>query len=285
MMDRDSDDRLSHMIDELGAVDPPAGLTRRVMAQISQEAQHKVQGRIIPFNRGGIAMTRKAMWGLAAAAVIVLGVYTITGFPPVGRGTEGTIGAAQKYQAPQIASKDVVLGDASVQQFLQSELFDQLAKDPEARDLVTNASIKAALEDAEMRKAIENQDVRNVLSNKAVHQLFDNADMRAELESQLKANMSAEAVKKAMASDVRGGQARAAVARVLGDASVRQALQRDAVRKALDNGDLRKAMADVRMARALNNAALVRALSNSGFAASLRTNALATALANEAGKR
>src|SRR5258706_11730692 len=111
MTDYSSDDRLSQLIEDLGDVDPPAALTRQVMGRISQEPRHEVRRRIIQFNRGDTPMTRKAMWGLAAAAVIVLGVYTITGFPPVGRGTEGTIGAAQKYQAPQISGKAVTLGD------------------------------------------------------------------------------------------------------------------------------------------------------------------------------
>ena len=222
-------------------------------------------------------MTRKAMWALAAAAVIVLGVYTVTGFPPVGRGTEGTIGAAQKYQAPQIASKDIVLGDASVQEFLQSELFDQLAKDPDARDLVTNAAVKAALDDAEMRNAIARQDVRDALTSKAVHALYGNAETRAELEIQVKAQMSAELIKKGIDTSP---SARAAVARVLSDAAMRSALRIDGVRNALNSADLRNVMANARMARALSRDAFARAVGHSGFAASLRTGALATALAN-----
>lgn len=224
-------------------------------------------------------MTRKALLGLAAAAAVALAVYTFIGFPPIDQGTEGTIGAAQKYQVPQLASKDVVLGDASVQEFLQSELFDQLAKDPEARDLLTNASVKAALDDAEMRRAIADEDIRNALTNRAVHRLYDDAGMRAELESQVKTQMSAAAMKKAMGETDARGQARAAVARMLQDAGVRKAMQNDVVRRALDNGDLRRAMVDARMARALNRGAFVNAVTHRGFAAALRTNAIATELA------
>ena len=73
------------------------------------------------------------MWGLAAAATITFAVFAMKGFPPAGYGTEGTIGAAKKYQAQQLADKDVVLGDAAVQEFLQSDTFDRLMKDPNAR--------------------------------------------------------------------------------------------------------------------------------------------------------
>ena len=44
------------------------------------------------------------------------------------------IGQAQRYQAPQISNKDVEMaGSAEAQQFLQSDAFDRLMKDPAAR--------------------------------------------------------------------------------------------------------------------------------------------------------
>jgi hypothetical protein len=41
-------------------------------------------------------MTRKAMWGLTAAAAILLVIFVIRGVPPAAPGTEATIGAAQR---------------------------------------------------------------------------------------------------------------------------------------------------------------------------------------------
>ena len=117
---------LGKLLTELGPAEPPDGFTKQVMGQISLEADRR-RAQVIPFSKGGL-MIRKAMWGLAAAAAIVLAVYSITGFPPVGRGTEGTIGAAQKHQTPQIADKDVKLGDQAAQEFLQSDAFEQLAQ-------------------------------------------------------------------------------------------------------------------------------------------------------------
>ena len=46
----------------------------------------------------------------------------MTGYPPADKGTEGTIGAAQRYQAPQIANQDVKLQDAELQSFMQRTL-------------------------------------------------------------------------------------------------------------------------------------------------------------------
>jgi hypothetical protein len=87
------------------------------------------------------------MWGLATVADVTQAVFTITGFPVADRGTEATIGAAQRYQAPQISDKDVVLGDAQIQKFLQSETFDRLLKDENARKLLSNEVMRNAPRD------------------------------------------------------------------------------------------------------------------------------------------
>ena len=145
MIDQESDERLSRLLEDLGPADPPAGFVRQVMTRIAQERFNTTE-RVVPFNRGGIPMTRKAMWGLAAAAVVVLGVFAITGFPPVGRGTEGTIGAAKRTRRRN-SGKDVALGDASAQQFLQSDTFAKLLKDPAAMKLLSDAKFVAMLKD------------------------------------------------------------------------------------------------------------------------------------------
>ena len=70
------------------------------------------------------------------------------GYPPVENGTEATIGAAQRYQAPQISSADVKTEDAQLQAFLQSDLFRQLATDKAAQQALKNKDFQRALADA-----------------------------------------------------------------------------------------------------------------------------------------
>ena len=41
---------------------------------------------------------KKLIWGIATAAAIILVIFAMRGFPPVEHGTEGTVGAAKKYQ-------------------------------------------------------------------------------------------------------------------------------------------------------------------------------------------
>ncbi len=115
-------------------------------------------------------MARKVMMGLAAAAAIVLGVFSITGYPPVGRGTEGSIDAAKRYQSEQLAAKDVVLGDTAAQQFLQSDVFDRLMRDDAARKLLSNARYREAFAQIGVAKALSEDAVISALKN---HEFMD----------------------------------------------------------------------------------------------------------------
>ena len=111
----------------LGPVDPPARVIRTVIDHINETAPAALESPLA--TTGGDGMRTKVLWGLAAAAAIVLAVLAYTGFPPETGGSEGAIGAAKRYQAGQIAASDVKLGDQAAQEFLQSDLFDKLMKD------------------------------------------------------------------------------------------------------------------------------------------------------------
>jgi hypothetical protein len=294
-----SDDRLDTLLEELGPADPPAGFSTRVMAAITRTTAHRTPVRpaakIIPFSSGGIAMivTRKAMWGIAAAAAIVLAVFVTRGFPPVGRGTEGAIGAAKKYQTPQIADKDVIVGDTATQEFLQSEAFDRLIKDPLAASLLKDAQIRAALRQDGFASALRDANVRVALQNGMLARIFGDAAARAALQDALRSNFSdaalhqiaADAALKdaAQASLSRTAElrnARAELASALSDAALRDALRNDAFRSMLDNAAFRQSLSRAEMSAALNNAAFVAALNRSGFSAALNSAQLDAALAS-----
>ncbi len=225
-------------------------------------------------------MTRKAMWGVAAAAAILLGVFVIRGFPPVGHGTEGTVGAATKYEAPQIAAKDVVVGDASAQEFLQSEDFDRLAKDPDARSLMTNAALQPYLRDARFLDAIKQSDVKATLTNKAVAAIYANNLARQTLDAEIKAGMTGELVKKAAASANRAeASAASMVASALADRAVASALKQDAVRTALSDNSFRAYMQSPAAAAAMRGDAFTKASLHPGFAPAAVSGQLSNALA------
>src|SRR6185295_2596128 len=99
-------------IDGLDEIDPPDTLVTSVMSRIAE--QPTTVGRW----SGGRVMANKAFWGIAAAAAVLIVVGLVVGYPPVGKGIEGTIGAAKRYQAEQIKKEDVKTTDGELQAFL-----------------------------------------------------------------------------------------------------------------------------------------------------------------------
>ena len=137
--------RLDALLGELKDSDPPPpGLVRNVMVTIESRRHRGMSHR-----HGETRMAKKVLIGLAAAAAVFIAVFTKTGWPPVGSGTEGTIGAAKRHQAQQLSASDVKLGDPSVQEFLQSDLGARLMNDAQARALLANAGVREALADAQ----------------------------------------------------------------------------------------------------------------------------------------
>jgi hypothetical protein len=144
-------DALADALALVKATDPAPGLGRRVMARIQPHIE-SISGRraTIAAQEAGMSQAghaKKVVWGLAAAAVIILGVWFATGTPDVGGPAAGTVGVAKRYTAPQIADDDVKL-DAStqtIQAFLDSEAFGRVMSDPEAVALLGDAAVRAAI--------------------------------------------------------------------------------------------------------------------------------------------
>ena len=132
------DERIERLLDELREADPPpASLVHQVMTGVRGTMTAVRQRRT-----GDPRMAKKALIGLAAAAALVLAVFTTLGWPPALPGTEGTIGAAKRHQAQQMTAQDVKLGDTTTQEFLQSDVVARTpASDSASR---TEASARAA---------------------------------------------------------------------------------------------------------------------------------------------
>lgn len=294
-----TDDPLDTLLQELGPADPPAGFTDSVLSKVARthiEAAHgRASGKVIPFSNGGVAMsiTKKAMWGLAAAAAIILAVFVARGFPTVDRGTEGAIGAAKKYQAPQLAAGDVVTGDASVQEFLQSETFDQLMKDPNARTVLADADMRALLRDDAMHNALRQTAVRDAIRAGLFNRIFDDAAARAALEDALKASMARGAVAKVSAADMKAQlddalkslnranlhpNTRADLESAIRNADLRQALSDDAFRQQMSRSSVREMLSRREMSAALAQRAFADALNHKAFRPALASSRFESAL-------
>jgi len=145
-------DAADRALDFLRFTDPAPALVRRVMADIHSPIE-SVSGRRATNaarQEAGMAQAahaRKVIWGVAAAAVVILGVFFTKGIPDVGGPAGGTVGVAKRYAAPQIADEDVKL-DASaqtIQAFLDSEAFGRVMNDPQAIALLGDAKVRAAI--------------------------------------------------------------------------------------------------------------------------------------------
>ncbi len=113
--------------------------------------------------------------------VLVVGVVVIylarQGNAPTQGGSEGAIGAANRHSEQQLANKDVVLQDADVQAFLQSDLFHKMTIDPEFRRVVTSEAFRSLAQDDGLFKVLRMEaDLRKALCQDDVLSLFQDAE-------------------------------------------------------------------------------------------------------------
>ena len=159
------DDEVTSTLNDLPEVDPPSTLVKDVMSTIaSRKAAPATHPSVIPTRRGEI-MAKKVLWIVAATAALALITMRLVGYPPVEKGTEATIGAAQRYQSPQVASADVKTQDAELQKFLQSDLFRKLTTDKTARQALKNKDFQKALQEPAVRAALASSDVRYAIGS------------------------------------------------------------------------------------------------------------------------
>lgn len=249
-------ERLNALLASLGQAEAPSDLVANVLARISPHtaAPQPVRSivRLVP--KRGVIVNKKLIFGLAAAAVVILAVITYTSYPPATEGTEATIGAAQRAQTPQIASKDVGLGDTSAQEVLQTETWDAIMKDEELRSLLQDASFRAHLMDRDLRLALRNDAVVNALRDQSLaSRLRDQAFIRS-------------------LND-------AALINRLEDTNLQGALRNEAFLRALRNENLRAYLARPGAAMALSRDAFQNALKDRGFEAALSNRKFAQDLA------
>jgi hypothetical protein len=271
-------DRLDEMLRELGPAEPPADFAREVMSRVAASGHQNRQGSIVPISsRRDIPMTRKVMWGLAVAAAVVLAVFAVTGFPPVGHGIEGTVGAAKKYNAQQMTASDVTLGDAAAQQFLQSEAFDRILKDRDARSILANADVRQILRNDVIARAIGDREMREVLASNDLARLFNDAEIRAELSAQYRSAVAA--VRQASGDTQAVVAARQALAQARGNLRLARVLDNAALVNALIDTNLYQALAQTNLLSAIRSDALGAAALHPGFAAALASQQISVALA------
>ena len=209
----EGDTPLDRALEQAGAVepDPPLGFVAGVMRRV-HDAQIRMslwrQWRrsvratnlltragvdpasigIVADNRRsaatGVIIMKKIVWGAAAVGALAVVSVVWLGYPPMGPGTEGTVGGAQRYQATPAGDKSAELGDMTVQAFLQTDTFDRLIKNPDSRAVLqkaaTDPEFQHALANPALGRALADPAVARALANPAVSRaLADPAVSRA----------------------------------------------------------------------------------------------------------
>ena len=257
---------LTDLLDSLGPSEPPAGLVQNVLAEISEAT--RAQSADAPSSavpRHGVAAfpiidrpsirhsahtraiagNKKIMFGLAAAAALVLAVIRFTGNSTGPEGAEATIGAARRAESPQIEAKDVALGDTTAQGILQTETWDQIVRDDALRTALQDPDIRSMLQDHELRQALADADVLRMLRDPDLKRKLNDAGLvRALSDGELATRFD--------------------------DANLRNALRNRAFVNALRNAEFRRKLIDMDLAAALARPAFQIALRDRGFDAALR---------------
>lgn len=186
-------------LEGLPRLDPPPGLGEAAWAQ----RQLSRSRRVLVVPREDRTMNqpskKRSLWigaGVAAAAALSV-AYLVVGFPPRGDGAAGTVTPAQRYRAEQPKAEDVKLGDQTVAQFMQTEAFERIVKDPQLRALAVDAGFQALAQHPRALAAMaQNPDVFIALARQANAQSADALKADAKQADALKADaLKADALK------------------------------------------------------------------------------------------
>ena len=288
MSERERDEPLSHggpdevtqLLGELKDVDPPAELVGTVMSRISSAAPARVR-RLEPVQfSGGKRMAKKVLWSVMGAAAAVLIVMKIAGYPPKSGGTEGTIGAAQRYQSQQIADGDVKTTDADLQKFLQSDAFHTLASDKAARQALANKDVQKALADPAILAALADPQVREALNNEQFLFALKSDQVRAVLaDEQLRLKLADEQLRlKVNSAEIHAALQNEQLLNALKSPEVVSALELKSFTAMMSSPALIGLLSAPNAAEVISSPALIGMLSAPGFALAVQAPEFSAAL-------
>lgn len=264
-----ADARVTDALNLLGTVEPPSELIAQVMWRTKHQSVQNNSRRPVARRNEGMHMAKKVLIGLIGIAAAGLLVAYISGGIPATTGTEGTIGAAQRYNAEQIKKSDVTIENAALASFMQTDIFEKLSRDkmavaalasPDVQAALGNAQIAAALADSTLAQALVNADVQAALANPALAQALASPELQKAL---------VDAAANGTGLQVSGL-----------DSQLASALANPALAQALANKDFAAALAAPGLQAALANPALAQAMLNKDFAAALASPGLQGALAS-----
>jgi hypothetical protein len=179
---------------------------------------------------------------VAAAALVVF----FQNYPPQSKDAAGAIGAAQRYHSTQITGVDVKVSQDELTTWIQSDTFDRIVRDPQARKLFADAAVISMFNDAAHKfDAARNLDADGMRVKQIEAQLdaarnLNTDGMRVkQIEAQLDAarNLYADAMSKQTGMRLLDG-ARTLQIEALDNAALRNAYEDKAFLQAISKGNL-----------------------------------------------
>jgi hypothetical protein len=128
----------------LAAAAVPPGLDGSPPARANRSALEAVR-RWLREVQPSPGVGQRMLLAASGLALVTFGYFAVRGFPPVGRGAEGTAGALREYPEASIRAGEVDAREALAREFMRTAAFDRLLKDPSARIALADASVRAAL--------------------------------------------------------------------------------------------------------------------------------------------
>ena len=181
-LDAADEARVTAALNSLELIEPPSTFVARVVWGTKQSDLRSRQQR--QSRRSGVPMisAKSAVVGLIGIAAAGLIVAYVGGFPPASQ-TEGTIGAAQRYQSQQIGKSDVKVGDAKLQAFMQTDVFDRLIHDKKAMAALASPEVQAALASPELAQALSSNELQAAIASEQLQGLDGRQAVQAAIAS------------------------------------------------------------------------------------------------------
>lgn len=195
---------------------------------------------------------RRLLIGVFAIAVITVGYFAVTGWPPVGDGGEGAITRAQRETEPQIEAGDVALTDTDIQDLMQTDFFHKLVTDKEFQKMVVNGSMEKL---SQLERQTAHAFAREIARNELQRQLERGEYDRVAEQIARSAEVDKAVLRQMLASEAtRNLLARNDLERVS------HQLKKAEVQRYLERGEFEKAAQEIARAVVVDKAALEQML-------------------------
>ncbi|HKX99630.1 MAG TPA: hypothetical protein VJL86_07915 [Steroidobacteraceae bacterium] len=148
--------------------------------------------------------SRNKIWLGVVGIVVLAGVaYVADIYPPADESLTGSIVPAERYRAEKSAtsSSRLVLGDESVAQFMQTDLYRQIVNDRELAAIFASDGFRQALASDGFRAALASDNFKQALASDNFKQAMANDNFRQALASdQFRAALAQDALRAASQS-------------------------------------------------------------------------------------